>query len=147
MPRIKQRNFGHTYTEIQHTQRNLFEIWLNQTEIRLYLSFFDWFGTKQTSVWFQNNRKIVNTIWFRFNLIRFRKDFSVRKTQRKDLWSKHLPMSDILSVVKEDLLLRRIYLSVRINGESFRTTNFPYTENDTLELSYCYYRKLTQLFW
>ena len=38
------------------TQRNLFEILLNQPEIRLYLPFSD---------------------WFRVNLIRFRKDFSV----------------------------------------------------------------------
>ena len=29
------------------------------------------------SVWFQINRKMVNTIWFRFDLIRFGKDFSV----------------------------------------------------------------------
>ena len=37
----------------------------------------DWLGTKRTSVWFQINRKMVNTIWFRVDLIRFRKDFSV----------------------------------------------------------------------
>ena len=61
----------------QHTQRNIFEILLNQLEIRLYLSFSDWFGTKRTSVWFQINWKKVNTIWFRFDLIRFWKDFSV----------------------------------------------------------------------
>ena len=59
------------------TQRNLFKILLNQTEIRLYLPFSDWFGTKLTSVWFQINRKMVNIIWFKFDLIRFRKDFSV----------------------------------------------------------------------
>ena len=60
-----------------HTQRNLFEILLTQTEIRLHLPFSGWFGTKRTSVWFQSNRKMVNAIWFRFDLIRFRKDFSV----------------------------------------------------------------------
>jgi len=59
------------------TQRNLFEILLNQTEIRLYSPFSDWFGTKRISVWFQINRKIVNTIWFQFDLTRFGKDFSV----------------------------------------------------------------------
>ena len=53
------------------------EILLNQTEIRLYLPFSDWLGAKRTSVWFQINRKMVNTIWFRFELIRFRKDFSM----------------------------------------------------------------------
>ena len=49
------------------TQRNLFEILLNQTEIWLYLPFSDWFGTKRTSVWFQINRIMVNTIRFRFD--------------------------------------------------------------------------------
>ena len=39
--------------------------------------FPDWFGSKQTSVWIQINRKMVNTIWFRVDLIRFQKDFSV----------------------------------------------------------------------
>ena len=59
------------------TQRNIFEILLNQTKIRLYLPRSDWFGTNRTSVWFQINRKMVNTLWFRFDLISFRKDFSV----------------------------------------------------------------------
>ena len=60
-----------------YAQRNLFEILLNHTELRLYLPFSDWFGTKWTSVWFQINRQIVNTIWFRFDSIIFRKDFCV----------------------------------------------------------------------
>ena len=38
------------------TQRNIFEILLNQPEIWLYLPFSDWFETKRTSVWFQINR-------------------------------------------------------------------------------------------
>ena len=33
-----------------YTRRNLFEILLYQIEIRLHLSFSDWFGTKLTSV-------------------------------------------------------------------------------------------------
>ena len=37
-----------------------------------YLAFYDWFETKQTSVWFQINRNMVNTIWI---LVDFRKDF------------------------------------------------------------------------
>ena len=53
--------------------RNLFEILLNQTKIGSYLLFSNSFGTKRTSVWFQINRKMVNTFWFRFDLIRFRK--------------------------------------------------------------------------
>ena len=44
------------------TQRNLFEILLNQPEIRLYLLFSDRLGSKRTSVWFQINRKMVDTI-------------------------------------------------------------------------------------
>ena len=32
----------------RYTQRNLFEILLNQTDIRLYLPFSDWFGSKST---------------------------------------------------------------------------------------------------
>ena len=63
----------HTKT---HAQRIFFEIILNQTKIRLYLSFSNLFGTKFTSVWFQISRKKVNTIWFRFDLIRFQKYFS-----------------------------------------------------------------------
>ena len=60
-----------------YTQRNLFGSLLNETEIRLYLPFSDWFGAKRTSVWFKSNRKTVNTIRFQFDLLRFRKDFSV----------------------------------------------------------------------
>ena len=59
----------------KYTQRNHFEILLNQTNIRLYLPFSDWFGTKRMSVWFVSNRKMINTIWFRFDLIRFDKIF------------------------------------------------------------------------
>ena len=59
------------------TQRYLFWILLNQPEIRLYLPFSDWFGSKRTSVWIQINRKMVNTIWFRVDLTRCKKYFSV----------------------------------------------------------------------
>ena len=45
-----------------HSQRIFYEILLNRTEIRLYLPFPDWFGTKRTSVWFKINLKMVNTI-------------------------------------------------------------------------------------
>ena len=53
------------------------EILLVQTEIRFYLLFSDWFESKRTSVWHQINWKMVNTIWFRVDLIRFRNKFSV----------------------------------------------------------------------
>ena len=58
-----------------YTQRNIFEILLNQPEIRLYLPFSEWFG--RMSVWIQINRCMVNTIWFRVDLVRFGKYFSV----------------------------------------------------------------------
>ena len=56
-----------------YTQRNIFQILFNQPEIKLYLPCTDWFGTKRTSVWIKINRKMVNTTWFRVNLIRFLK--------------------------------------------------------------------------
>ena len=49
----------------------------NKPEIRLYLQIFDSLGIKRTSVWFLINRKIVNTILFRVDLIKFRKYFCV----------------------------------------------------------------------
>ena len=63
------------------TKINLFEILSNQTEIRLYLSFSDCFGTKRASVRFQITPKLVNTTWFQFDLIRLGKDFLVRVRQ------------------------------------------------------------------
>ena len=45
-----------------YKQRNLFEILLNQPEIRLYLPFSDWFGTERNSVWLKIHRERVNTI-------------------------------------------------------------------------------------
>ena len=54
--------------QVRSTHR---EIFWNQTDIRLYLPFSDWFETKRTVVWFQINRKMINTIWCRFELIRF----------------------------------------------------------------------------
>ena len=38
------------FSSCTQIQKNLFEILLNQTEIRLYLPFSDWFSTKRTSV-------------------------------------------------------------------------------------------------
>ena len=59
-----------------------FWILLNRAENRLYLPFSDWFkkwqnwfGSKRTSFWIQVNRKMVNTIGFRFDLIRFQTVF------------------------------------------------------------------------
>ena len=60
-------------TLLRFTHREIFfEILLNQTEIWLYLLFSEWFRSKRTvSVWIQIDRKIVNTIRFLFDLIRF----------------------------------------------------------------------------
>ena len=64
-----------------YTQINLFEIWINQIEIILYIPFSDWFGSKRTFVWFYINRKMVDTIWLRLDLISYREDFSVCTVQ------------------------------------------------------------------
>ena len=45
-----------------NTQRNILEIILN-----IIKPFSDWFKMKRMSIWFQINRKMVNTIWFRLN--------------------------------------------------------------------------------
>ena len=45
-----------------YTKRIFFEILLNQSEIRLYLPFSDWFWTKRKSVWFKINQKMVKSI-------------------------------------------------------------------------------------
>ena len=48
----------------------------NWSVIILYLPVSDWFGNKRTCQFvFQINLKMVNTIWFRFDLIRFRKKY------------------------------------------------------------------------
>ena len=76
------RNNHQTYT-----QRNIFEILLKQTEIRLYLSCTDWFGTANGRVrlLFQLNWKLVKTFWFKFDEIRFWKDFSVCRNNHHNL--------------------------------------------------------------
>ena len=48
-------------------QRNWLLILVKPTDIRYYLPFFDWFGTKRNTVWFQINWKLVNNIWFNQN--------------------------------------------------------------------------------
>ena len=55
--------FPRRVTNFLPALRNIFKILLNQPEIRLYLPFFDWYGSKRTSVRIHVNRKMVNTIW------------------------------------------------------------------------------------
>ena len=64
----------------QDAQGNIFGILLNHTKIRLYLPCTNWFGTANGRCPFAapNQWKcMVNTIWFGFDLIKFRKYFSV----------------------------------------------------------------------
>ena len=58
----------------------------NQPEIRLYLPFSIWFGTKRTSVWFQINRKMVNTFWFRFDFVVFHMNLFFQSRPRLKKW-------------------------------------------------------------
>ena len=57
------------------TQRNLIKLNRNKIIFTIYLLI--WNQTDTVRLLFQINRKMVNTIWFPFDLIRFRKDFSV----------------------------------------------------------------------
>ena len=55
----------HVYKDYLQTEFFFLEILLNQTKIRLYLPYSDWFRIKRTvSVWFQINLKMVNSVWF-----------------------------------------------------------------------------------
>ena len=54
---------------------------LNRNQIVIINFRLIWNQT-DASVWFQINRKMVNTIWFRFDLIRFWKDFSACTMRR-----------------------------------------------------------------
>ena len=54
-----------------HTQRNHFEILLNQAEFRLYLPFFDWFGTANGRPFAvpnqsENGKYNLNSAWFNY---------------------------------------------------------------------------------
>ena len=51
------KNAVKALVSICYTQRNIFDILINQTEIR-FLPFSNWFETKQTSIWFQINREM-----------------------------------------------------------------------------------------
>ena len=57
--------------------RNLIKSYLNQIVITIFRLI--WNQTKRTSVWIQINRKMVNTIWFRFDLISFGRFLCVHK--------------------------------------------------------------------
>ena len=48
----------------RYTEIYLLLLLVKSTGIKFYLPFSDWYGTTRISVWFQINRKMVNTIWF-----------------------------------------------------------------------------------
>ena len=73
--------YRYTYVLTRSSEWIFHPMYIRCIFIRLYMPFSDWFGTKQTvSVWFQINRCMVNTIWFQFDLIRYKKDFSVMRS-------------------------------------------------------------------
>ena len=55
-----------------YTQRNIFGILLNQTEIRLYLPFSDRFETKRTSVWCLPSSACSNIIYMYIYIHKYR---------------------------------------------------------------------------
>ena len=67
---------------------------LNQPEIRLYLPFSNWFGSKRTSVWFRINRKMVNKIWFRVDLITFLCVYITCERKFRSIFFKYLSRYD-----------------------------------------------------
>ena len=55
--------------QVECMQRNIFEILLNQTELRLHLPFSDWLGTKRTvsiccAYQSENGRCHIISVWF-----------------------------------------------------------------------------------
>ena len=65
-----------------HTEKSFRNI-IKSTRNRIVLTIYVWFRSKRTSVWIHIIRKMVNTIWFRVDLIIFRKDFSVKRESEK----------------------------------------------------------------
>ena len=67
------------YRTFRCSLRNVLQIALNRTEIKSYSPCTDWFGTANGRCPFviRINRKMVCIIWFRFDLLRFQKYFSV----------------------------------------------------------------------
>ena len=62
---------------VVHAEKSFLNL-IKSTRYQIVFTIFRFILEQQrTSVWFQINQKIVNIIWFRFDLIRFRKDFSV----------------------------------------------------------------------
>ena len=83
---------------------------INKTE--LYIHFFDWLITKQNSIWFQINREMVNTIWFRCDLTSFRNYFSVRRVKLTKMIAFHFLLnSEGMENLFKQLVLNRKNIS------------------------------------
>ena len=132
----RKKRDSHPIRQMSYTQRNLFEILSNEPQIRLYLSFSGWFKTKRMSVWFQINRKMVSTIWFRVHLIRFRKDLSVCRFRLRS-FQDHVDLymlfdSQVIEDLNNTLLLehpvvgfeRKTRLCFEANGEHIKNHIF-----------------------
>ena len=65
-------------------------ILVKSAQIRLYLPFYDWSGTKPDPVWCQINRKMQNTIWFRLIGPESEVYFSVCDQRRKEIFFQKL---------------------------------------------------------
>ena len=74
---IPMTNWNSKISFLEQRTEKVTGILRHQTEIRVYLPFSDWFRIELTSVWFKINRKMINTIWFRFDDTRFGNGFSV----------------------------------------------------------------------
>ena len=71
---VKKCEWVQKFELVENSFRILIKSNLNQI---VFTIFWLIWNRKRTSVWFQIHRKMVNIIWFRFDFIRFRKDFCV----------------------------------------------------------------------
>ena len=127
-PRYRKKNsrvdFLFFWTKCSHQCSAKTQLFLSETEFFLvqFRNLIEWNpnqivfsifrlirNTKQTFVWFQINQCMVNTIWFRFDLIGFRKDFSV--------------CSSVILI--EMLIIDRLKSNAYINSNT--GLKFPYT--------------------
>ena len=106
----------------RHTKITPKSCWINLKSDCSYLPLFDWFGTKQWSVWIRINRKMVNTIWFQVDLIRFRNDFTVCSLQiRHDEKSTDKRLTS-LGILGNNQTLKPPNMIVLLWSEGFRWT-------------------------
>ena len=89
---INQTEFHLFSNKSENSEYNLISVWFTIIRfsciicIKLYLRFSNWSVTKRNFIWFQINWKMVIKIWFRFDLTRFKRYFSVPVSTKS--WSK-----------------------------------------------------------